>query len=207
MNDSPVAPEIMRITERLEAIERRFRSRTRWLLTSMIMVVGVLAVICWLDFRQSTAVKTLGASVEDLQFSDAVNDYLRNADFIIPDIGSIQFLRRGYSITLDSAQYAQDGLVLKGNIGNATQLYLNSLTLNFSARPYPYEVREKWKTKRYIFWNQSEFEIGNAQVQVGTLNPGATTSFSVTIPNIKQTPNKPQIAVWFSGERYLYLGR
>jgi hypothetical protein len=130
---------------------------------------------------------------------------LRDTDFVTIQIGTIQFLRRGFSVTFDSAKYTQDGLVLSGTIGNPTQLWINTLTLNFSVRPYAYQVREKWDKEPFIFWNTSEFEIGKAQVNVGTLTPGSTTPFTVTIPNVKQTKDEPQIAVWFSGERYSYL--
>ncbi|MGB6875931.1 MAG: hypothetical protein WBD87_07830 [Candidatus Acidiferrales bacterium] len=194
---------------RLELIERR-QKKQFLVLTSTVCVVFVLllafaGVVFW-NLRKTTASEAqILKSQTDLQFSDAVNDYNRDADFVTINIGVIQFLRRGFSITFDSANYSQDGLTLTGTIGNPMQLWISSLTLNMSVRPYPYQVRAKWDKDKFVFWNTSDFEVGNGQVNVGLLNPGSTASFTITIPNVKQTKDEPEIAVWFSGERYSYL--
>lgn len=162
-------------------------------------------IVLW-NLRKITANQVeLQKSQADLQFSDAVSDYNRDTDFVTINIGVIQFLRRGFSITFDSANYSQDGLTLAGTIGNPTQLWISSLTLNMSVRPYPYQVRDKWDKDKFAFWNTSDFEVGKGQVNVGVLGPGSTATFAITIPNVKQTKDEPEIAVWFSGERYSYL--
>lgn len=203
MTDSPPpAVELGDLSKRVEVLERRGKGRFRVLLSLVCIFLIVLVAVAGLGFWQ---LKVIKSSQENLKFSDAVNDYLRDSDFVTIQIGTIQFLRRGFSIDFDTARYTQDGLVLSGTIGNPTQLWINTLTLNFSVRPYAYQVREKWDKNNFIFWNTSDFEIGKAQVNVGSLIPGSTTSFSVTIPNVKQTKDEPQIAVSFSGERYNYL--
>jgi hypothetical protein len=195
-------PERSDLLKRLEILERHSKRRFRVLLALLcILIVGLVVASGWF-FWQVKEIRTKQATFE---FDDAVNDYLRSADFVTIQIGTIQFLRKGYSISFNSAKYSQDGISLEGTIGNPTELLINSLTLNLSVRPYPYQVREKWEKDRFIFWNASDFEIGKAQVNVGSLTPGSTSPFTVTIPNVKQTKDEPQVAVWFSGERYSYL--
>lgn len=202
MNDTPPTSEFSELIKRVERLERRGRRRFAVLLLAwfalLILLVGAAGWGIW-------RVKDMEKTQANFEFSDAVNDYTHNADFVSIQIGTIQFLRHGYSITFESARYSQDGLTLVGTAGNPTQLWINSLTLNFSVRPYPYQVRERWNKEKFIFWNPSEFEIGKAQVNVGTLNSGSTAPFTVTVPNVKQTKDEPQIAVWFSSERYNYL--
>jgi hypothetical protein len=203
MTDSvPPAIDISDLSKRVDVVERRSKRHFRILLSVFCILLIVSGTAAGLGFWQ---LKQIKSGVENLSFSDAVNSYVRDADFVTIQIGTIQFLRRGFSISFDSAKYTQDGLVLSGTIGNATQLWINTLTLNFSVRPNAYQVREKWNKDPFIFWNTSDFEIGKAQVNVGTLIPGSTTLFTVTVPNVKQTKDEPQIVVWFSGERYSYM--
>jgi hypothetical protein len=175
MTDSvPPAIEISDLSKRVEVLERRSKRRFRILLSVFCILFILLGAMAGLGYWQLTQIKS---GVENLSFSDAVNSYVRDADFVTVQIGTIQFLRRGFSVSCDSARYTQDGLVLSGTIGNPTQLWINSLTLNFSVRPYAYQVREKWNKDQLIFRNTSDFEIGKAQVTVGTLMPGSTASF------------------------------
>lgn len=196
------------VNTRLESLERRakrrFASLTLFCLV-LVLLVGLGGFSIWQTRKIARNLVNVQKSEADLQFSDSVNDYNHGSDFVTVDIGTIQFLRRGFSITFDSANYSENGLTLSGTLGNPTQLWITSLTLNLSARPYPYQVRNKWDKDKFIFWNTSDFQMGSAQVNVGVLNPGATTPFTVTIPNVKQTKDQPEIAVWFSGERYSYL--
>ncbi len=109
--------------------------------------------------------------------------------------------------SFDSVQYTQEGLALTGTIGNATQLWINSLALKFTARSYAYMFRDKWRESYNsgFIWLDSTSDIGTGQTTVGLLSPGTAALFSVSIPNVKQTSNQIQIEVDFSGERYSYL--
>jgi hypothetical protein len=149
--------------------------------------------------------RSLGDEQKALSFSQFITDYNSSADFVVPQVNTIQFLRRGFSITFDGVKYTQEGLSLSGTIGNATELNLNSLAVNFIARPFPYKIREKWEKQSFFPWWNDEWNIGSGQTSVGFLGPGTSVPFSVTIPNVKQTSDSIQIAVSFSGERYSYL--
>jgi hypothetical protein len=190
------------LSAQLGLIRRQNRVRFRILVSIICLIFLLLASVAAFNLWQIQSIKK---SQKDLEFSQAITDYDAGTDFVTADIGSIQFLRRGFSISFDSANYSQDGLDLTGTIGNPTQLAISSLSLHFSVRPYPYSVRDKWEKEGFLFYNPSEFEIGNGQVNVGYLGPGSTAAFSVTVPNVKQTKESQQIAVWFSGERYTYL--
>jgi hypothetical protein len=148
---------------------------------------------------------------KDLALDHFVTDYDAGQDFVQPTVNTIQFLRHGYSISFEKVEYTQNGLVLSGRVGNPTDLWISSLALNFSARPYPYKIRDKWEKNNigsdFFGWWESDWDIGTAQTTVGLLNPGSTSLFEVTIPNVRQTSDSIEIAVSFSGERYQYLGR
>jgi hypothetical protein len=141
---------------------------------------------------------------KNLSFSQFVTDYNNSADFVMPQVNTIQFLRRPYSISFDTVKYTQEGLLLSGTIGNGTQLWVSSLAVKFVARPYPYQIKGKWEKQAWPWWDAS-WDIGSGETTVGTLNPGSAVPFSVTVPNVKQTSDSIEIAVSFSGERYVYL--
>jgi hypothetical protein len=144
----------------------------------------------------------LNESVEDLGFSITSSDYWHDNDLLTPDVGVIQFMRRGFSITFDSVTYEQNGLAVTGTIGNPTQMTLTSLTLRLSARPFLYKIKDKLKDDPFYMY--SGIEIGSGQTNIGYLGPGRTASFSLTIPNVKQTSAGLQISASFTGERYSY---
>ena len=47
-------------------------------------------------------------------------------DELTPDVGTIQFLKKGYSIQLEGVNYTGDGLSLKGYVGNPTSRIMQS---------------------------------------------------------------------------------
>jgi hypothetical protein len=184
--------------------------RTRWmsvLIIALVVVVIAMSVAGIVFYRQFNVV---AKAQKDLAFTQFTDEWSNGQDFVQPTVNTIQFLHRGYSITFDKIEYNQNGLLLSGQVGNPTHLWISSLALNFTARPYPYKIRDKWEKEQsgpWQTWWSSEWDIGTAQTTVGALNPGSTAFFEVTIPNVKQTSDNIQIAVSFSGERYQYLGR
>jgi len=174
--------------------------------TSFAVVLTVLlALLGFLSWRKS---KAIDKALEDHSFNQFVDGITSNSSFVVPEVNTIQFLRRGYSITFDSVKYTQEGLALTGTVGNPTQLWISSLALKFTAKPYPYKFRDKWaenyRSGGFILLDSS-WEIGTGQTTIGALNPGSAVPFSVTIPNVKQTSDQIQIEVAFSGERYSYM--
>ena len=156
------------------------------------------------------AVGFLYAKVRELQsfrrnfpFTMFSLSYQRDEDLLTPQVGTIQFLKRGYSVAFDTVEYTSNGLVLKGRIGNPFNLWVSSLTLRFDARPSIFTLEDKWHQSREWAWNEG-WNIGSAQTSVGVLAPRTTTPFQVTIPNVKQTAATVEIAVLFMGERYNY---
>jgi hypothetical protein len=185
----------------------KWNKRTKRLSIALIILATffVLSLVCGI-FVIRWKLNAIDKAEKNLAFGQFVTDYNAAEDFVQPTVNTIQFLRRGYSIFLERVEYTQNGLVLSGQVGNPTHLWISSLALNFSARPYPYKIREKWDKSGFPWWD-ADWNIGTAQTTVGALNPGSTTPFEVTIPNVKQTSDTIQIAVSFSGERYQYLGR
>lgn len=190
----------------IKSLRRRLRRTFVAVLVLAVLTVTLIACLAFTLWKG----RAMEARIHDLEFSQFVTDYDSETDFVMPQVNTIQFLRRGYSITFDTVQYTQEGLDLNGTIGNPTELLITSLALNFTARPYPYKVRNKWDVGGdafggFIPWWNSDWDIGSGQTTVGVLNPGASAPFHVTIPNVKQTADSIQIAVAFSGERYSYL--
>ncbi len=181
--------------------------RTKRISVVVFVVLVLFTVATGTEFfLMNRRLNALQKSQKDTEFSLFVTDTNASEDFVQPTVNVIQFLHHGYSILFDKVEYTQNGLALSGQIGNPTHLWISSLALTLSARPLRYKLREKWDKDPYGLWS-GDWNIGTAQTTVGALNPGSTTFFEVTIPNVKQTSDNMEIAVSFSGERYQYLGR
>lgn len=167
---------------------------------SAILVAVLAALLSFIWYRKMQA---LDSRIGDLEFSQAVDEYNAANDFMEPTVNTIQFMRRGYSIVFDTVQYTQEGLVLSGRLGNPTHLWISSLALKFAARPFPYQVRDKWAKNKFLFFLDN-LDIGTGQTTIGSIGPGTTSFFNVTIPNVRQTKENFQLVVSFSGERYSY---
>jgi len=68
--------------------------------------------------------------------------YQREENLLTPQVGTIQFLRRGYSVTFETVEYTANGLLIKGRIGNPLNIWIGSLTLRFDAPPYLLSQRQ-----------------------------------------------------------------
>jgi hypothetical protein len=172
----------------------------------LLAVLGALASQAWEVYR----ILSLTKDLNELKW-DRVSDALDKADAITLNVGTIQFIKGNtFSITLDSVAYNGNGLDLKGHVGNASNLYLSNLTLNFSATKQVYEMRDDYNKKtesdQGMFAIFGEPTIGTAQSSaIASLPPAGQAEFEVTIPNVKQTETGVRIPVFFSGERYSFL--
>jgi hypothetical protein len=178
------------------ALRKRLRNVTAAFgITALALAVAI--IFCY------TRVRRLEEFRKRFSFFVFALDYERNEDLLAPQVGTVHFLKRGYSVTLDAVGYTTQGLALKGRIGNPTNIWVSSLTLQFEARPDVLSLDKKWEERDKWGWN-AEWNIGSAETNVGVLAPGATAAFEVTIPNVKQTSKAIELAVSFMGERYGY---
>ena len=140
----------------------------------------------------------------DLKWSVAVQGH-DGDNAITPDVGTIQFLKRGgYSIQLEAAKYTNEGLQLEGYVGNPTNIWVSNLSLKFSAQKNLYQYRDDFDKDEFSFYFGPP-AIGEAQCSpITSLTPGARQPFNVTIPNVKQTKEGIRLVVAFTGERYSY---
>jgi hypothetical protein len=201
MMDTPQPIDSVVVISELQRQTKRLSIWVLILFVALFLVVASTGTVGFLFLKKANA---LQREQKDLAFSLFLTDINSSTDFVAPQVNTIQFLRRGYSITFDTVRYTQEGLLLSGTLGNGTEMYLNSLAVNFVARPYPYKIREKFDKETFPWWSDA-WNIGSGQTNVGVLGPGTSMPFSVTIPNVKQTSDSIQIAVWFAGERYSYL--
>jgi hypothetical protein len=199
-------PNVDDLLAKLNKRTKRLSIFTAVLAVVLLTVVGAEVIVFHLK------AKAMEQGQKDIAFNQFTDEWSNGQDFVQPTVNTIQFMRHGYSILFDKVEYNQNGLVLSGQVGNPTHLWISSLALDFTARPYPYKIRDKWEKDNtsgegpWLWWSDS-WDIGKAQTTVGSLNPGSTAFFEVTIPNVKQTSDNIQIVVAFSGERYQYLGR
>lgn len=131
--------------------------------------------------------------------------HYRDTDSISLDVGVIQFLKRGYSISLDEVVFSPSGVTLVGTIGNPYLLELSSLTLLFEVRRPYYTFREEYLDNPYSLLLNNDLTVGSSQVSVGVIAPGSTAPFRAVIPNVRQPADQYEVTVSFSGERYKYL--
>jgi hypothetical protein len=129
----------------------------------------------------------------------------RDTDRITLDVGPIQFLSKGYSISLDEVSYGASGVTITGKIGNPYLIEISSLVLVFTVSKPFLTVRDEYLDNPFSVLFSREYNVGSAQVSVGTVEPGSTASFRALIPNVRQSVGEYEITVSFSGERYRYL--
>ena len=203
MTDTSQPVDSALVLSELQRKTKRLSVWSRVLMVLFVLLLGAVSSVAFFFWRKAKAIEQ---AQKDLSFSQLVTDYNDRTDFVTPAVNTTQFLRRGFSIEFETVRYTQDGLLLIGTIGNATELSVSSLAVNFAARPYPYKFREKWENAKNGPWllYSDELNIGSGQRTVGVLNPGSSAPFSVTIPDVKQTSDSIEIAVSFTGERYSY---
>jgi hypothetical protein len=179
-----------------------------------IVLLLVSATIGVLNYRHLRILEEKNLSLE---YSLAQAGEAISADTIEPNVGTIQFLRRGYTIQLESVKYEANGLTLKGYVGNPNWLWIYNLTLDFYAsRHQSFEDFKKDPFRGGFVaaagggWLPAlnSQEIGTAQTTpIASLTPGGKQQFEVTIPNVRQETDyqrKPILSLRFSGERYSY---
>ena len=178
--------------------------RSQKLIWAMVgLLLCAVAGLAILQLRARQQIRAINRTTRQITYELGEALDWRDRSEVGLQVGAIQFLRTGYSIQLESAEYGADGLTLAGEIGNPTQLWVSNVTVNFTAAT-PYGFDEWMRSKP----NSLVKVVGTGQSSIIlTLAPGKTARFLATIPNLKQTPgdpNQPTIFVNFSGERYSY---
>src|SRR5260370_13193671 len=166
--------------------------------------VLVLAFLSFAAFNERRE-RALQKAMDNVEWEARLADHIQTDNLITPAVGVIQFFKHGrYSIEIEDLKYTGNGLELTGFIGNATPVALSTLTVKFTAnRPY-YKNRERYLKERgtseWFTVGCADDEIGKGQVLLTYLGSGSRMPFTVTIPNVKQTSDEPELAVSFSGE-------
>lgn len=169
-------------------------------------LVVVLSGLGYFQYQLHNQLDELHNQLDELKWQLALQDHNRKLGEkrISLDVGVIQFIQRGFSMTLDKVDYNANGVTLVGTVGNPTLLGVSSLTLIFEVnRPF-YEFSKQYNTVGFLIDNPRL--VGTAQVSVGDVAPGSIAQFNVTIPNVTQaTKNEYEVSAQFSNERYQYL--
>ncbi|HET9182711.1 MAG TPA: hypothetical protein VFP59_11300 [Candidatus Angelobacter sp.] len=181
-------------------------SQIRKLSTAFVIAAGLFvvcfAVLAAFMWRQSQA---LLSTKDDILFGRFIHYDYDSDDYVAQVINTIQFFHDGYSLQFTKLDYTQNGLVLRGEIGNPNQFNITNLTLTFAVRPYPEKIRDKWAQSgmHLVGWSPN-WDLGRAQVSIGDLAAGRTGRFNVTVPGIQRPSDPIRIAILFSGEHYQY---
>jgi hypothetical protein len=174
---------------------------SRKVILAVVAPTAVVLVTLAGLYRAHTKLRT---ELAELDWQLALARAERSSDAIQLQVGVIQFLRRGYSVTLDSVTYEQNGVRLAGRVGNPHLHTVSSLTLDFAVHQPLWTMRDKYLKEQNPFGLYPD-PVGKAQVSVRDLEPGAQTRFRVIVPNVGQSNEQYEVEIRFSGERYSYL--
>jgi hypothetical protein len=151
----------------------------------------------------------LKSAIDEVGWSALVSEDSASANRVLPDVGTIQFLKNNFSIEFEAARYDANGLTLEGFIGNPTNLYVSNLTLAFQVKRPVYSAHDKFVSSPVGSFERlfiSVEDIGSGQTRtIASLAPGSRERFQVAIPNVKQDKDGIDLRVAFAGERYSYL--
>jgi hypothetical protein len=165
----------------------------------VILFLGLQCVEAWQILSLRNQIK----QTKWVQMCILYVDRFQN-DAITPEVGTIQFLRHGYSIELQNVNYTGEGLKLNGFVGNPTNLFLSNLTLKLTATKPLAQYQDAFLKDEHSF-DYGPQPIGESQTSpIAFLKPQSRQPFEVTIPNVKQTKDGVRIEVAFTGERYPY---
>lgn len=180
------------------SVSRNWRTgATRFLLP--LIITGLLGTQAFLFWQ----VRNLREELATERFNSEVNRLNADDDVITPSVGSIQFLKSGYTVSIESLSYSSAGIQLSGLIGNPRLLNLSSLTLELTAQRPRWGRRKDWETNPFDFTFDHGF--GTAEVAVGDLRYGQRAAFHAVIPNVKQEKDSSfVIKVGFKGERFAF---
>jgi hypothetical protein len=175
-------------------------------IASLGLIAGVIgAVLGYVGLREARrSSQALAHITQHLYELEAYHSFLSNT--LAPDVGVMQFLENGLSVTLQAVEYRGEGLYLRGQVGNPRVVKIANATLKVRAYPPLHKIVQQ---ESPTLAEEDSFafvvETGEGQSNViAQLNPGGTASFEVTIPNVKQTPEGLLLAVETSGEQFAY---
>jgi len=166
----------------------------------------------------STDLHEQGKRLDDIDWAQQFFQHQQALDLVTIEVGTIQFLKRGFSLEIDSSSVSQNGLAIEGSIGNPFALELTNLTVTFIAGRSYTDARDSYlKIRRqpdktyfspgqsFVFFpSEMWHELGRAQSLIRDIAPGQRGAFKLTIPGVRQASENLEVAVSFSGERYSY---
>ena len=167
-----------------------------------VAIIGVIVVVGWLGVLTRT-VRELEANLETQQWGKAIADANQDLDPVQPTVGVIQFMKNGFSISFDTAEYSPAGLHLTGTVGNPKNVIVSSMTLKIEAWRPAYLERGNQKFDWFAFFSRKPVAVG--QATVGYIPPGSEGRFGLTLATLTQAKSDSvQLSAGFTGERYVY---
>ena len=175
--------------------------RPAWLTSTLLVAGALIAAIGVVAYRQ----QRLRHDLTELQWDADLRWYNSDRNTISLSVGVIQFLRNGFSVTLDSVRATGSGVELVGYFGNPKAINLSSLTVEFQVEQPMWKFRDVWNRNKIFFILSDTLLIGKAQTLVGDVGAGGRAPFRVVIPDVKGDFGQFVVAVKLSGERYQYM--
>ncbi|MCH7761731.1 hypothetical protein IIA15_10100, partial [candidate division TA06 bacterium] len=116
----------------------------------VIVVVSIGIAVNYFQFKRAIEEVPTKSEFRQLAWQFAM-DIPKPTNAILTDVGVIQFLDNGFSISLDSADWKSEGLVLTGTLGNSTNLQVSSLTLKITAQKTMYSLHKEFMESESIY--------------------------------------------------------
>jgi hypothetical protein len=174
--------------------------RPTWLSAPNALTTMVIVACCGLGY----GLYRIREESHQLRWEYEIARRDENRSTMSLSVGIIQFLKNGFTITLDSVQSTQDGVTLVGRFGNPKYLELSTVTLAFAVERPMWRFREEYFENPLEFLFSEALSVGKAEALVGFVGAGSTAPFRVTIPDVKGSLDNYVVAVNLSGERYSY---
>ena len=177
---------------------------------SLLTLAGVLLLffggaIGFLAREQSRLQK----DVQRIEWQNEIRDYNRDRSEVSLRVGTIQFLKNGFTLAFDTVESTPTGVLLVGKFGNPKALNLSSLTLALEVDKPIWKFQDTFDKDPLGFEFAAEagdsLVIGKAEVLVGDVPAGGTTPFRIVVPNVKGNPVSETALVKLLDERYTYL--
>ncbi|MEO8631516.1 MAG: hypothetical protein ABI612_25990, partial [Betaproteobacteria bacterium] len=143
--------------------------------------------------------------IKQLRWQLTLHQFADDRSEFTLSVGSIQFMKNGFSITLDSVETSANGVTVVGRFGNPKAISLSTVTAEFEVQRPILSLREVFEKDPITIYFSDTLTVGKAQTSIGSVAAGGSSAFRVLIPGVKGDLDQYSVRITLSGVRYQYL--